>query len=209
MAFTECFIKNRRRLMTKEMNAAERKAHPIFTGVLKYFPNALLEVAAVSKKGNDQHNPGEPLHWAMEKSTDEGDALVRHQLDAGTRDTDGERHSAKVAWRALAQLEREILAEQAAAGVAAENCDTDEEPEPYDRSLLSMAERVDMRPVDTTVEPHFATPEDLDSWYKRRTDEEFNLAEPGRIWPKPTPMVDRARRSVLSADLRRRDIYED
>lgn len=98
--------------MTKEMTAKERKAHPIYTGVLKYFPNALLEVAHLSKVGNDQHNPGEPLHWAKEKSTDEGDALVRHQLDAGTRDTDGERHSAKVAWRALAQLEREILAEQ-------------------------------------------------------------------------------------------------
>lgn len=101
--------------MTKTMTAQERKAHPIFTGVLKYFPDALMEVAHLSKVGNDQHNPGEPLHWAKEKSTDEGDALVRHQLDAGTRDTDGERHSAKVAWRALAQLQREIEAERAAA----------------------------------------------------------------------------------------------
>lgn len=99
--------------MAEDMTAQERKDHPIFTGVLKYFPNALLEVAHLSKVGNDQHNPGEPLHWAMEKSTDEGDALVRHQLDAGTRDKDGERHSAKVAWRALAQLEREILKEKA------------------------------------------------------------------------------------------------
>lgn len=94
--------------MTKE----ERKAHPIFSGVLRYFPDALMEVAHLSKVGNDQHNPGEPLHWAKEKSTDEGDALVRHQLDVGTRDVDGERHSAKVAWRALAQLQREIEAER-------------------------------------------------------------------------------------------------
>lgn len=98
--------------MREGWSAAKRKSHPIYSGVLKYFPDALLEVAHLSKVGNDQHNPGEPLHWAKEKSTDEGDALVRHQLDAGTRDTDGERHSAKVAWRALAQLQREIDAER-------------------------------------------------------------------------------------------------
>lgn len=93
--------------------AAARKATPITTGVLDYFPDALLEVARLSKVGNDQHNPGEPLHWAKEKSTDEPDALVRHLLDRGKRDTDGVRHSAKVAWRALALLQREIEAEKA------------------------------------------------------------------------------------------------
>lgn len=98
--------------IAEDMTAKERKEHPVYSGVLKYFPDALLEVAHLSKVGNDQHNPGEPLHWAKEKSTDEGDALVRHQLDAGTRDKDGERHSAKVAWRALAQLQREIDAER-------------------------------------------------------------------------------------------------
>lgn len=95
--------------------AAERKATPICTGVLDYFPDALLEVARVSKAGNDQHNPGQPLHWAKEKSTDEPDALLRHLIDRGKRDTDGQRHSAKVAWRALALLQREIDAERAAA----------------------------------------------------------------------------------------------
>lgn len=95
--------------MTLTTDAAERKAAPVFSGVLRYFPDALMEVARVSKAGNDQHNPGEPLHWAKEKSQDEGDALVRHQLEAGTfDDSDGMRHSAKVAWRALAQLQREI-----------------------------------------------------------------------------------------------------
>src|SRR5881628_857767 len=96
---------------TEKWNAQERKNHPIFTGVLKYFPDALLEVAELSKIGNDQHNPGEPLHWDRSKSQDQGDALVRHQLDAGTRDSDGVRHSAKVAWRALAQLQLEIEAD--------------------------------------------------------------------------------------------------
>ena len=95
--------------------AAERKALPIFSGVLLYFPDALLAVADVSKRGNDQHNPGEPLHWAKEKSADEGDALLRHLIDAGTLDTDGVRHSAKVAWRALALLQREIDAERGVA----------------------------------------------------------------------------------------------
>lgn len=92
-------------------DAAERKDTPIFSGVLRYFPDALAEVARVSKAGNDQHHPGTPLHWDKSKSTDEGDALIRHQLDAGTIDTDGQRHSAKVAWRALAQLQRELDAE--------------------------------------------------------------------------------------------------
>lgn len=95
--------------------AQDRKALPITSGVLDYFPDALLEVAHCSKVGNDQHNPGQPLHWAKEKSTDEADALVRHLLERGKVDTDGVRHSAKVAWRALALLQREIEAERAAA----------------------------------------------------------------------------------------------
>ena len=58
--------------------------------------------------GNEQHNPGKPLHWDRSKSGDEKDALTRHLLEAGTIDTDGIRHSAKVAWRALANLQKEI-----------------------------------------------------------------------------------------------------
>lgn len=89
-------------------NAQGRKNMPIASGVLDYFPDALAEVANVSRVGNEQHNPGEPLHWAKEKSADEADALLRHLIDRGTLDTDGVRHSAKVAWRALALLQREI-----------------------------------------------------------------------------------------------------
>ena len=91
------------------MNEAQnRKSTPIFSGVLKYFPLALQEIARVSKIGNDQHNPGQPLHWDRSKSTDELDALTRHLLDAGRIDADGQRHSAKLAWRALANLEKEL-----------------------------------------------------------------------------------------------------
>lgn len=91
--------------------AKERKATPIFSGVLKYFPDAMREVARCSAIGNEQHNPGTGLHWDRAKSGDELDALTRHLLDAGTRDSDGTRHSAKVAWRALANLQKEIEAE--------------------------------------------------------------------------------------------------
>jgi hypothetical protein len=79
--------------------------------VLDYFPDALLAVADVSRVGNEQHHPGEPLHWDKSKSTDEADALLRHLLDRGKTDTDGLRHTAKVAWRALALLQRELDAE--------------------------------------------------------------------------------------------------
>lgn len=94
-------------------DAKERKDTPIGTGVLDYFPDALAEVARVSRIGNEQHNPGQPLYWAKEKSTDEADALIRHFLERGTMDVDGTRHSAKVAWRALALLQRELDAEKA------------------------------------------------------------------------------------------------
>jgi hypothetical protein len=92
--------------------AKDRKALPICTGVLDYFPDALAAVAEVSRIGNDAHNPGQPLHWARGKSTDQEDCLVRHLLQRGTLDTDGGRHSAKVAWRALAILQLEIEAER-------------------------------------------------------------------------------------------------
>lgn len=86
----------------------ERKAAPITSGVLDYFPLALLEVAKASKAGNDQHHPNTPLHWDKTKSTDHADCIVRHLMERGTIDTDGIRHSAKVAWRALAMLQIEL-----------------------------------------------------------------------------------------------------
>lgn len=99
--------------MALSNDAKTRKTYPIGTGVLDYFPDALAEVARVSFVGNQQHNPGEPLHWAKEKSTDHPDCLIRHFLERGTYDTDGERHSAKMAWRALALLQIEIEKEKA------------------------------------------------------------------------------------------------
>lgn len=92
------------------MDAKKRKQRPVFTGVIKYFPKAIMEIANVSLAGNEQHHPDKPLHWDRNKSTDDFDALARHLIDAGTIDSDGIRHTAKVAWRALACLEKELEA---------------------------------------------------------------------------------------------------
>jgi Domain of unknown function (DUF5664) len=94
-------------------DAKERKKIPLAGGVLDYFTQALVEVAKVSYAGNEQHNPGQPLHWARGKSTDQADTMLRHFLERGTVDTDGMRHSAKMCWRALAILQLELEAEGA------------------------------------------------------------------------------------------------
>lgn len=96
------------KFITKTTEAEDRKNTPVYSGVLKYFPDAIKEVSRVSLAGNLQHNKGQPLHWDRSKSTDEADALLRHLIDAGKLDTDGIRHTSKVAWRALALLQKEI-----------------------------------------------------------------------------------------------------
>jgi hypothetical protein len=92
-----------------------RKAIPVWSGCIAYFPNALVAIAGLSQRANNQHNPGEPLHWAMEKSTDEQDAGMRHAIEplligASEYDADGTAHKVKKAWRACAELERWLLA---------------------------------------------------------------------------------------------------
>ena len=76
-----------------------RKSTPVYSGVLKYFPDALCAVAECSLAGNQQHHPDKPLHWDMGKSTDELDAMMRHVIDEDWE---------QVAWRALANLERKL-----------------------------------------------------------------------------------------------------
>lgn len=94
--------------MTLSTDKQERKETPICSGVLDYFPDALAAVAQVSYIGNKQHNGDAPLHWARGKSQDHPDCIVRHLMERGTIDIDGRRHSAKLAWRALALLQEEI-----------------------------------------------------------------------------------------------------
>jgi hypothetical protein len=91
----------------QETKAQKRKQMPVYSGVLKYFPDALKEVSKASQAGNDQHHPDKPLHWDKTKSFDNEDALVRHLMDHSKNpmDDDGVLHLTKVAWRALASLQ--------------------------------------------------------------------------------------------------------
>ena len=89
----------------------QRKTYPLYSGLLTYFPKALRYVSYVSYIGNQQHHPDETLHWDRAKSTDEPDALLRHLTDhaeGNPIDDDGVLHLGKVAWRALALLEKEL-----------------------------------------------------------------------------------------------------
>jgi hypothetical protein len=88
---------------------------PMASGLLDYFPDALGAVAHVSWLGNEKHNPGEPLHHARGKSMDHVECIVRHLAERGGYDViviNGEehqiRHSAALAWRALALLQEEL-----------------------------------------------------------------------------------------------------
>lgn len=94
-------------------DAKQRKATPLYSGFMKYFPDAIAEVSKVSFIGNEQHNPGQPLHWARGKSTDQMDAAVRHIDDYAkghVRDALGNHVLAQTAWRILAQLQLDIEA---------------------------------------------------------------------------------------------------
>jgi len=70
-----------------EKNKQKRKEIPLYSGLIKYFPDALCD---------------------REKSKDDLDALMRHLMENGMYDIDGVRHTAKIAWRALAHLQKEI-----------------------------------------------------------------------------------------------------
>lgn len=82
-----------------------RKDIPIYSGFIKYFPDAIVAVAKRSKEGNEQHNPGKELFWDRSKSGDELDSLNRHILE---QDWIG------VAWRAMANLQKHIEKEKEA-----------------------------------------------------------------------------------------------
>ena len=94
----------------------DRKALPLYDFMFKYFPLAWLEVVKVAVVGNEQHNPGEPLHWAREKSTDQLNCAFRHIFDHGMGhplDKDGCYHLAKAIWRHMAELQ--LICEKKAA----------------------------------------------------------------------------------------------
>ena len=89
-----------------------REQYPLYDGLFAYFPAALLEISRWSKIGNDKHNPGEPLHWSREKSTDHENKILRHLLDARQVDEHGFVEATALAWRALALLQTILEEEQ-------------------------------------------------------------------------------------------------
>lgn len=100
-----------------EPDSDTRKRMPVATGVMAYFPLALLIVSMVSRAGAEKHCGGR-LGWAKHLSTDEPDAEVRHMLDFYlglcepiVPELGRLGPLATKAWRALAHLEREAEAE--------------------------------------------------------------------------------------------------
>lgn len=92
-------------------DSAERKRIPMYTGLRVYFPDALAAVAAHSFASNEKHNPGEPCHWAREKSNDHMDCIDRHLTDIAAKHGDLDVRVSElkaVVWRALAQLQLDL-----------------------------------------------------------------------------------------------------
>lgn len=79
---------------------------------LDVYAPALAIVSQVSWYGNEKHNPGQPLHHARGKSMDHFDCIARHYVERGGFDGPM-RHSACLAWRALAALQEHLEAQGA------------------------------------------------------------------------------------------------
>ena len=101
------------------LTSAERKEVAVARGLFAYFPDALALVARHSVRSNEKHNPGQPVHWSRDKSSDHEDCIARHSLavavDPDSLDGDAP-HIVCRAWRALAALqvwaERDVVKEQ-------------------------------------------------------------------------------------------------
>ena len=152
--------------MSLPTDAQERKAIPVHTGFIRYFPRAIAAVAHLSYVANEQHNPGTPVHWDRSKSQDELDALMRHMLDDALGvpvDTDGVSHKTKVAWRAMADLEKALEAAEFQAKVdMAVPCDEDCYPGYPSSGQVVMLEDVEEEGLDkgTVQEVQRRDPED-------------------------------------------------
>jgi len=189
-------------------DAAARCEYPMADGLLYYFPSALAEVARVSKIGNDQHNPGEPMHWARGKSTDHANKIMRHLLDAGELDKDGTRHTAKLAWRALALLQEEL---EAAGAPMARNARTNSVRELF-AAIDAMRASQGIRDAGEFTQPPNCSPGVSESKHpmhavalemaeaatpKRRSESAWSVTWP---WDVPRPCEARAEGENLSAE---------
>jgi hypothetical protein len=90
------------------LTSAERKEVAMSRGLKAYFPDALALIARHSVRMNQKHNPGQPVHWSREKSSDHEDCIERHgtaiAIDPDSLD-DGQPHIVARGWRALAALQ--------------------------------------------------------------------------------------------------------
>lgn len=96
----------------RQKTSPERKAEPIHSAIMTYHPDAMAAHARLSKAGNDKHNPGQPLHWAREKSGDHLDCAARHMLTPDAIDPEtGETELTAAFWRlgCALQLQQERL----------------------------------------------------------------------------------------------------
>lgn len=103
--------------MTLPTDAKGREEWPIYDYLYGYFPDAFMAEVQVSWEGNKQHNPGQKMHWARDKSSDHMNKAMRHLDDYGhgiKKDTDGCWHLAKAIWRLKARLQLDIEADRAA-----------------------------------------------------------------------------------------------
>lgn len=92
---------------------------PLHTVLFGMFPNALRALAEHAQFGNEKHNPGEPLHWSFDKSTQHADCVLSHLAKAGQTDPEtGKSHTIAVLWRACALLETELVNAGAEPGFA-------------------------------------------------------------------------------------------
>lgn len=109
--------------MTLPTDNAARKEQQMWTYLTEYFPDSFEAELQVAIVGNRQHNPGEPLHWARQKSADQMNTAMRHMWDhktVGPKDTDGCYHLAKAIWRLKAELQLVIERERDEADAFAE-----------------------------------------------------------------------------------------
>ena len=92
----------------ESLTSAERKEVAVARGLYAYFPDALALIARHSVRSNEKHNPGQPVHWSREKSSDHEDCIARHSIAVAVDENSldgGEPHIICRAWRALAALQ--------------------------------------------------------------------------------------------------------
>jgi len=95
-----------------------RKALPILTFLVEYFPDVIIELTQLCVAGNIQHNPElapTDIKWAREKSKDQLNTAFRHLFDRARGvhyDADKIAHLTKTAWRSMAQRQLDIEAER-------------------------------------------------------------------------------------------------